>query len=55
MHGLDRRAVGDKGPWCFEGEHTTEQAVKEEEGWDNADLKSCLNGEKSLIAKYEST
>lgn len=37
MHGLDRRAVGDEGPWCFEGEHTTEQAVKEEEGWDDAD------------------
>ena len=34
MHGMDRRAVKDEGPWCFEGEHTTDQDVVEEEGWD---------------------
>jgi hypothetical protein len=37
MHGLDRCAVEDEGPWCFEGGHTRDQAVVEEEGWDDTD------------------
>jgi hypothetical protein len=30
MHGF----VDDEGPWCFKGEHTPDQAVVKEEGWD---------------------
>ena len=37
MHSWDRRAVEDQGEWCFEGEHTTDEAVVEDEGWDDED------------------
>ena len=34
FHYADRRAVEDEGPWCFEGEHTADEELVAEEGWD---------------------
>ena len=33
----DVHDVDDEGPWCFEGEHTTDRALVKCEGWDDDD------------------
>ncbi len=53
MHGMDRRAVMDEGPWCFEGKHTTDEAV--EEGWDEDDCSylSVASDNKQVDAQTQ--